>query len=139
LWALLWPLFARSAWAQPATVVTDATVESAALALDGLGPASQCGGEHDKVRALLWPLFPRSVWAQPATVLAGTTVEGASLASVLSVCIGSASHWVGGHDRWGRCSGRYSLGRRWLSQPQCWRVRQVTALVLPLFASSAWE
>jgi hypothetical protein len=51
------------------------------------------------VKALLWSLFARPAWDEPATVVAGTTVEGASLASVLSVDVGSASHWGGGDAR----------------------------------------
>jgi hypothetical protein len=86
--ALLWPLFARSAWAQPANVVADTTGEGAALAsvcLFGVVPDKYCDFGHDKsrrcsgfcslgrrglsqplrwrarhVRALLWPLFSRS-------------------------------------------------------------------------------
>jgi hypothetical protein len=64
--ALLWPLFPRSAWDQPATVLTGTTGEGAALAsvhLVGVGSASHS--------------------------VAGTTVEGAALASVLSVSVGS--------------------------------------------------
>jgi hypothetical protein len=74
--ALLWPLFARSAWAHPATVCRER-----------------------QVRALLWPLFPPSAWAQPATVLAGMTGEGAGLASVCSFGVGTYNHCDGGHDR----------------------------------------
>jgi hypothetical protein len=47
--ALLWPLFARTAWSQTATVVADTTVEGAALAsvrLVGVGSANHCGGGH---------------------------------------------------------------------------------------------
>jgi hypothetical protein len=83
--ATLWPLFAWSAWAQPATLVADTTVEGAALVLYAL-----------------------SAWAQPATVVAGKTGEGAALASFRLVGMGSASHCggtvctgshcVGGHD-----------------------------------------
>jgi hypothetical protein len=45
--ALLWPLYACSAWAEAATVVADTTGGSAALAsvrLVGMGSASHCGG-----------------------------------------------------------------------------------------------
>jgi hypothetical protein len=45
--ALLWPLFAFTARAQPATVVAYTKVEGAALAsvlLVGVGSASHCGG-----------------------------------------------------------------------------------------------
>jgi hypothetical protein len=47
---LLWPLFARSAWALTATVVVDTTGEGADLAsvsLVDLGSASHCGGRQD--------------------------------------------------------------------------------------------
>jgi hypothetical protein len=165
-WHWLWPLFARSAWAQPATVVAGTTRESAARASVhsvGVGPASHCGGGHDRwgrcfcqwspgrrgirehlwrrshqVRALLWPLFPRAACAQPATVEAGTTCQGAALAFVSWVFVGSASHCGGGHHSWGRFSGLWSLGRRGFNQPQWWWALQVRALVWPLFASSAW-
>jgi hypothetical protein len=59
---LLWPLFARSAWAQLATVVTDTTGKGAALAsvcLVGVVPASPLWWRTRQVRALLWPLFSR--------------------------------------------------------------------------------
>jgi hypothetical protein len=50
--ALLLTLFARSAWAQPATVVMPGTTaEGAALASVlsvGVGSASHCGGGHDR-------------------------------------------------------------------------------------------
>jgi hypothetical protein len=48
---LLWSLFARSAWAQPATVVAGTTVQGAALAsvrLVGNGLDSRCGSGHDR-------------------------------------------------------------------------------------------
>jgi hypothetical protein len=89
--ALLWPLFAWWARAQPATVVVGTTGEGASLASVpsvGLGSASHCGGGHDscwrcsghcslgrrrlsqplvwrgrQLSALLWPLFARSLWA----------------------------------------------------------------------------
>jgi hypothetical protein len=48
---------------------------------------------------MLWALFPRSAWAQPATVVVDTTVEGASLDCVRLVGVGSAIHFVGGHDK----------------------------------------
>ena len=56
----MWPLFARSAWAQPGIVEADTTVEVAALA---------------SVRC--------SAWAEPASVVAGTTGEVAALSSSL--------------------------------------------------------
>jgi hypothetical protein len=49
--ALLWTLFERSAWAQPATVVADTTGEGAALASVrsvGVGSYSHCVGGHDR-------------------------------------------------------------------------------------------
>ena len=79
--ALLWPLFARSAWAQPAIVLAGTKVEGAALA------------------SISW-----SAWALPATVLAGTTVEGAPLASVRLFGEASGRHCGGGHDRCVCCS-----------------------------------
>jgi hypothetical protein len=66
---LLWPLFARSAWAQPATVMEGTTNEGADLDsvhLVGVGAASHC--------------------------VEGTTCEGAALASVGLVSVGSATH-----------------------------------------------
>jgi hypothetical protein len=48
--ALLWPMFDRSAWAQPVTLVAGTKGDGAALTsvrLVGVGPASQCGGVHD--------------------------------------------------------------------------------------------
>jgi hypothetical protein len=85
--ALLWPLFSRSAWAQPATVVAGTTGEGASVASDryfSVGRASHCCVDQDRrgrcsflyslgrrglsqqlcgralqVRALLWPLFAR--------------------------------------------------------------------------------
>jgi hypothetical protein len=47
--ALLWPLFAPSAWAQPATVVAGTTGKDAAVASVrrvSVGSASHCGGGH---------------------------------------------------------------------------------------------
>jgi hypothetical protein len=65
--ALLWSLFARSAWAQPATLVAGTTVEGAALASVRsvrVGSASHSLWRTRQVRALLWPLIDRSAWAQ---------------------------------------------------------------------------
>jgi hypothetical protein len=112
--ALLWPLFARSAWAQPSPVL-----------------ASR------QVWALLWPLFARSAWAQPDTVVAGTTGVGAALAFVRSFVVGSNCHCGGDHVRSGRCSGLCSLCRRCFRQP-LWRLaRHVKALLWPIFTWSA--
>jgi hypothetical protein len=66
---LQWFLFARSACAQPATVVAEL-----------------------QVRALLWSLFDRLACAQPATAVAGKTGEGAALESDPLKRMGSASH-----------------------------------------------
>jgi hypothetical protein len=49
--ALLWPLFAWSAWAQTATVVAGKRGEGAALAsvrLVGMGSARHCGAGHNR-------------------------------------------------------------------------------------------
>jgi hypothetical protein len=49
--ALLRPLFVRSAWDQPATVVAIKTCEGAALAsvrLVGVVSDCHCGGGHDR-------------------------------------------------------------------------------------------
>jgi hypothetical protein len=113
--ALLWTLIDRSARAQPAL---------------------WCRARQ--LRALLWPLFSRSEWAHPATAVAGTTCHFAALSSVRLYGVGPASHYGGGNDGRGRCSGLCLLGWRVLSQPLWWRKRQVKALLWPLFAWSAW-
>jgi hypothetical protein len=49
--ALLWPMFAGSAWALTANMVAGTTGEGAALASVpsvGVGPTSHCGGGHDR-------------------------------------------------------------------------------------------
>jgi hypothetical protein len=49
--ALLWPLFALSAWAHTDTVVAGKSGEGTSLAsvsLAGVGPASHCVGGHDR-------------------------------------------------------------------------------------------
>jgi hypothetical protein len=97
---LLWPLFARSAWAQQATVLAGTKNEGAALAFFhsiGVGSASLWSGGHDRLGRCSG-FYARSEWAQPATVVAATTVEGATLASVRLVGVSSASHCCGGHD-----------------------------------------
>jgi hypothetical protein len=97
-------------------------------------------------------------------VVAGTICEVARLASVRSVGEGSASHFVGDHDRvscglvsvrlfvvgskcycggghdscW-RCARLWSLGLRGLSLQLWWRKHQVRTLLWPLFARSAWD
>jgi hypothetical protein len=74
--ALVWPLFAWSAWAQqPPWLRTR------------------------QVRALLWPLFAGSAWDQPATVVAGSTVKSAAVASGRFVGMVTASHCEGGAER----------------------------------------
>ena len=74
--ALLWPLFARSAWGQPAYVLVRTKDEGAAVAsvlsVDVVS-ASPCVG--------------------------GTTDEGAACVTVFSVGEGSGIHCGGGHDR----------------------------------------
>jgi hypothetical protein len=50
--ALFWTLFARSTFAQPATVVAGTTGEGAALATVrslGVGSDSHCGAGHDNL------------------------------------------------------------------------------------------
>jgi hypothetical protein len=74
--AQLWPLFALSAWTEPATVVAGSTVEGATLASVhsvGLGSTS--------------------------FVMAGTKCQGEVLASVRSVGVGLDRQCVSGHDR----------------------------------------
>ena len=98
--AQLWRPFAGSAWAQPATVVAGMTVEGAVLAsvlLVGLGLTTVWQAQEET--ALLWHLFAWSTFPQPAPVLAGTIPEDARLASLRLFSVGSASHYVGGHDR----------------------------------------
>jgi hypothetical protein len=109
---MLWPLFARAAWAQPANLVADMTCEGAVLTSFRLvmrGPsqplcrrARQVNSSlricsivlqglsqplrwrERQVRALFWPLFAWSKWAQATNVVVGTTVEDFALASVQS-------------------------------------------------------
>ena len=110
--ALSWPPFARSALAQPASVVGGAAGEAAAVAL---------------VRFFC-----------EDTVAAGTTGEGAVLASACLVGVDSTSHRGGGHVLLRRFSGLCSLGQRGLSQPLWWRARIVRALAWHLFARFSW-
>jgi hypothetical protein len=49
-------------------------------------------------------------------MVVGTTGEGAAVASVLSVGLGSASHFVGDEDKLRRVYGLCSLGQRVFSQ-----------------------
>jgi hypothetical protein len=99
--ALFWPLFDRSSWAQPDTLMEGTTGVGAALASFrsfGVGSDNHCGGGHyssgrcsglrtfvrrglsqplgrldRQVRSLLRPLFAWLAWTQAATVLAATT------------------------------------------------------------------
>jgi hypothetical protein len=101
--ALLWPLFDRSVWAQPATLVTVTTVEGAFLEsvrFDSVGSPTVCGGELDSLghcsglcslgwrggsqsqwwrarqaKALIWHLFYLSASSQPHNVVAGTAIR----------------------------------------------------------------
>jgi hypothetical protein len=125
--ALLWSMFARSAWNLPATVLARTEVEGTHMAADrlvGLGSAWYCGGGHDRLgrssglcflvrrglrqplrwrviepKALLCCLLDLSARAQLTTVVADTRVEGAVLDSVRLVSVGSVNHCGGGHDR----------------------------------------
>jgi hypothetical protein len=74
--AMLWPLYAWSACAQPDTVLAGTTFEGAAMASVRLSSS-----------------------AQPASVVAGTTGEGVAISSVRSVSVESARHCGGGYDR----------------------------------------
>jgi hypothetical protein len=99
--ALLWPLFALTAWAQPATTVAGTSGENAALAsvsLIGLGMSQPTWWLERKRRALLWPLFAWSAWAHSATVVAGRKVEGAALSPVRLVGVSSGNHCGGWHN-----------------------------------------
>ena len=51
------------------------------------------------MKALLFKLYDRSAWAQPTTEVADTKVEGAAMDSDLLVCVFSACHCVGVHDK----------------------------------------
>ena len=136
---LLWSLFARSACAQPATVVAVTKVEGAAVAFFSLGRRELSQPERwlaRQVMARLFPLFDRSAWAQPAIILADTSDEGAAVASVRLVDVGSASHYGGDREGSGRFSGLCYLGRRVLNHPLCWLTAQLTALLWPLLSRS---
>ena len=69
--ALIWPLFAQSAWTQPATVKAGTTSESAVLA---------------SVRSF-------------GMVKSGTKSEGFAMDSFRSIGVGSASRFGCRHDR----------------------------------------
>jgi hypothetical protein len=93
--ALVWPSFAGSAWAQPASVVTETTGEATDLAsvqLVGDGIIQLLWWRARELRALFWLLLACSAWAQPATVLAGTRDEGANVAFFRFVVVGPTSH-----------------------------------------------
>ena len=158
---LLWPLIARSACAQPATVEAGTTHDNAPLAfvrLVSVVLSSHIGGRQDKwgrcsalfawwasdqastvvearqVKALIRPVIAWSAWAQPTTVVAVTTGEGAAVASVHSVGVGSGKHYGSGQDGRGRCFRLCSLCRWGLNLSLLCRARQVRALVCPLLA-----
>jgi hypothetical protein len=128
--ALLWPLFARSEWAQPATVVEGTTGEGAApcsVRLVGVSSESHCcGGTTGD--ALIWPPIACLAWTDAATEVASSKDEGAGLASVRSVGVGRARHCGDEQDRRVHCSGLCYFGRRRPSQPLWWRTRRVWAL-----------
>jgi hypothetical protein len=86
------------------------TAALGSVRLVGVGPASYCGGGHDR-----W-----GCWS-------GLCLLGkcAALSSVRSIGVVSASHCRGGHGGWGRCYGRLSFVRRGLRQPLCWRAQKV--------------
>jgi hypothetical protein len=152
---LLWPLFARSAWAQPATVLAGTRIEDATLAsfarstwLNHVSVILFDRSAWDQpvtvwrarqVREHFWPLFSWSAWVQPASEVAGLTGVCAALASVRSVGINTTTHCVVGQVWLGRFYGLCSLGLRALRQPLWWRARQVRTLLWPLFSRSAWE
>jgi hypothetical protein len=163
--ALHWPLFRRSAWNQPASVLADTTCEGATLTSVcsvGMGSGSHCGGGHD-VSSLLWFLLDRSASDKPANLLADRSREGAALATVCSVGVGSNIHYGGGDDSpgpalvyvrligvgsaihcdggldcLGHCCGLCSIRRIWLSQALWWRTLHVRMLLLPLLPTSVW-
>jgi hypothetical protein len=139
--ALLSHLFAWLARDQATVVVEGTKVEGAALTsarLVGVGSASHCGGEHDRL-GLCSDLFSRGrrglskplCWRErPVRPLLWPLV------SWVGVC--SYSHCGGGHDRCGRLYSLCSLGRGGLSQPLRWWAQQLRALLWPLIARSAW-
>jgi hypothetical protein len=90
------------------------------------------------LRALVWTLIVWSVWVQPPTVVACTIVEGAGLDSVRLFSVGTATHCGGEQNCLGHCSGLCSLGWLRVSQPLCWRERQLRELIWHLFDRSAW-
>ena len=101
LLALIWPLIAWYAWAQPATVVVSIIFESACIIsvrFFGVASASHSAGGHvmRELCSVLCLLVRRGI--KPASVVVGTTVEGSALAFVPSVGVGSNSHCGGGHE-----------------------------------------
>ena len=125
--ALLWPLFSRWTWAEPATDIAGTTGEDDALAsvsffdvaqpatvvavtsVEGSALASVrlvCRGYNQPlwwrlrhVRALFWLLVSWLAWDLPLIVVVGSTGYGADVASVLLDGLGPASHCGGVHDR----------------------------------------
>jgi hypothetical protein len=93
-------LFCCSAWAQPATEVASTTGEGACVAcsLDPLDPSRPLWWRVRKVKALLWPLFSPSAWAQLSTIVACMKNEVVAVAYVRSVGLGSARTCGGGYD-----------------------------------------
>ena len=83
----------------------------------------------------LYPVFDGLAWA---TVMAVVTCEGAAVGCVRLVGVGLGSLCVGGHDRFGRCSGLCSIRRRGISHAPLWPSRQLRALIRCLIAWSSW-
>ena len=68
---LFWPLFARSAWAQPATVVAGTTVEGTTLAsvlFVGVGTASHYGSGRVLSHCGYGPIGNGVVWSRLLSV-----------------------------------------------------------------------
>ena len=63
---------------------------------------------------------------------------GHDLSSASFVGVGTQSYYVGWHYSLGCWSGLCSIGRRRPSNPLWWPARQVTGLLWPLVAWSAW-
>jgi hypothetical protein len=81
------------------------------------------------VSALVWHLLLRSAWVQPATVLVDTTGEGPRLAffSLGRRGLSQPLCWRSRQEK--PCSGLCLLVRRGLGQVLCWRAQQVMALL----------
>jgi hypothetical protein len=113
--ALLCPLLARSAWAQPATVLAGTTRESAVLAsvrLVGVGQVIQCGGVLDRLGH--------------SSGLRSLGRRGSSQPLRWRARQLTALMWT------------LFARQRGLSQPLWWRTRQVRLLLWPLFGGSSW-